>query len=133
MPTVTNPNLTLTTSEGQVTVRVRYDATFTPFERKLAELGLTYHSHITVHGIDDTVVGPSIVAVDFPTRHFPITPGSSDLVLPRDESETVGRGVLQEDPGAATDELKAKIYIHADNFPLERTEDTFTDEEILLG
>ncbi len=65
MPVVSNPHLTLTTSEGHVTVRVRYDVTFNAFERNLAELGKTWHSRITVHGIDGGVVGPSITAVDF--------------------------------------------------------------------
>ena len=77
MPVVSSPNLTLTTSEGQVTVRVRYDVTFNAFERSLAGLGKTWHSHITVHGIDGAVVGPSITAVDFPTRTFPVTAGTN--------------------------------------------------------
>jgi hypothetical protein len=133
MPEVNNTNLTLTTSDGSVEVRVRYDVTFSPLERQLAALGMEFHSHITAHGIDGDVVGPSIVAVDFPTRTFPVTLGDTELTLPRDESETVPRSALQEDTGGDRDELKAKIYIHSGNFPVERTPDSLTELEVLLG
>lgn len=133
MPTVSSPNLTLTTVDSQVTVRVRYNVTFNPFERGLAGLGKTWHSHITAHGIDGGAPGPSITAVDFPTRTFPVTTGTADQVFVRDESETVARGVLQEDPGADADELKAKIRIHSPEVLPEFTPDTFTDQEVLLG
>jgi hypothetical protein len=133
MPVVSSPNLTLTTSEGQVTVRVRYDVTFNAFERSLAGLGKTWHSHITVHGIDGAVVGPSITAVDFPTRTFPVTAGAAEQVLSRDEEEVVGRSVLQEDPVNDTDELKAKIRIHSPEVLDEFSPDSYTDREVLLG
>ena len=133
MPTVSDANLTLVTSEGQVNVRLRYKVTFSPFERALAGLGKTWHSHVTVHGVDGAVLGPSIGAVDFPTRTFDVTPGSTEQEFDRDESEDVGRGVLQEDPGGDTDEIKGKIRIHSPEVLLEFTPDTLTDQEVLLG
>jgi hypothetical protein len=133
MATVENANLTLTESEGRVTIRVRYDARFTPFERALHELGWRAHSHITAHGIDGATVGPSIGAVDFPQRNFALTPGDVDEVIPRDEEEVVDRDVLQEDINGDEDELKCKIRIHSVGIPPDFTADVFTDQEVMLG
>ena len=134
MPTIENPNLTLTESEGQVTVRVRYDARFTPFERALFQLGWAPHTHITAHGMDGATVGPEIQALDFGTRGFTLTAGSTDQVVAREQSETVARSLLQEDPANGdADELKVKIRIHSANMPPEFTPDVFTDQEVMLG
>ncbi len=130
MPTVTNPNLTLTESEGRVAIRVRYDATFSPFERQLVGLGAEYHSHITVHDFDggDTV---GAMLVDFPRSTFPITVGSGEQVFHRDQSVTVGRSELEGDPSGNDNELKAKIRIHTEDAQVAFTDEVLTDEEIL--
>jgi hypothetical protein len=130
MPTVTNPNLTLTESEGRVTIRVRYDATFSGFERQLVGLGAEYHSHIGIHDFDggDTV-GTELV--EFPTQTFPITVGSSDQVFHRDQSKTVNRSELKGDPADNDDELKARIRIHTNDAMVSFTPDVISDQEVL--
>jgi hypothetical protein len=130
MPTVTNPNLTLTESEGRVTVRVRYTATFTPFERQLVGLGASYHSHITIHDFDGgDALGAGLV--DFPTSSFPVTVGSGEQVIARDQSMTVDRGELKGDPENNDDELKARIRIHNPDAQVPFTEDVISDQEVL--
>src|SRR3712207_4135254 len=97
MATITDPNLTLTESEGRVTIRVRYDATFTPFERQLAGLGARWHSHVAIHDFDggDALGG---VLVELPRSSFPVTVGPGNQVIARDESTTVDRDELKGDP-----------------------------------
>ena len=131
MPEITNANLTLTESENQVTIRVRYDVSFSPFERTLGDLGLNYHTHTSVHGIDGAVVGGSLAGIDFGTPSFAVTAGNSDQVFHRDESRTVPRSALQEDPVGDPDELKVKIRVHSP-IPAENVEE-FTDQEILTS
>lgn len=133
MATVTNPNLTLTESEGRVTVRVRYDANFTPFERQLAALGKTWHSHVTLHGIDGSVVGDALPGISFPQMRFAVTAGSDTQVLPFDEDVVVDRSLLQEDAGADADEVKAKIRLHSPEVLEEFTADQLSDRESMLG
>jgi hypothetical protein len=136
MPTVENADLTLTTVDGRVTIRVTYDARFTPFERQLADLGMRYHSHINALGMDPagSLTGSNLVGVDFPTQNFPVTAGTVDQVLSRDESQTVIRDLLQEDPNSGdADEIRCKIRIHSVGIPPEFTADEFTDEKRLLG
>jgi hypothetical protein len=136
MPTVENADLTLTTVDGRVTIRVTYDARFTPFERQLADLGMRYHSHINALGMDPagSLTGANLAGVDFPTQNFPVTAGTVDQVLSRDESQTVIRALLQEDPNIGdTDEIRCKIRIHSVGIPPEFTADEFTDEKVLLG
>ena len=136
MPTVENADLTLTTVDGRVTIRVTYDARFTPFERRLADLGMRYHSHINALGMDPagSLTGANLAGVDFPTQNFPVTAGTVDQVLSRDESQTVIRALLQEDPNSGdTDEIRCKIRIHSVGIPPEFTADEFTDEKLLLG
>jgi hypothetical protein len=136
MPTVENADLTLSTVDGRVTIRVTYDARFTPFERQLAGLGMRYHSHINALGMDPagSLTGANLAGVDFPTQNFPVTAGTVDQVLSRDESQTVIRALLQEDPNIGdTDEIRCKIRIHSVGIPPEFTADEFTDEKVLLG
>jgi hypothetical protein len=110
MPTVTNPNLTLTTVDDNTTLRVTYTATFSEFERRLAGLGMKYHAHITAHGVDfGTDIGPSIETVDaaFGRPSFAVTDGTGDQVINHDKSATVPRSQLQEDPDLGNaDELQ---------------------------
>ncbi len=132
MPTVSTPNLTLTESEGRVTIRVRYTATFNKFDRQLSGLGKTWHSHITVHDFDGgSDVGAQLV--DFTPRHgFPVTVGNSDQALPGDESFTVNRDVLRGDTDG-TDELKANVRIHSEQTVEEFTDDAISDQENLTS
>ena len=84
MPTVSNVNLTLTTVDTDVTIRVTYDVEFNTFERKLTDLGLSYDTHVTIHDFDggDT---PGAQILDFyPGRYvLPVTSGNGSQVLAR--------------------------------------------------
>ena len=133
MPTVENPDLTLKTVDDTVTIIVDFDGRFSGLERQLAALGMSYHSHVDVVGIDNgTDVGPTIVSFDH--QPFKVTKGSSDQVIHKTLKLKVDRSALQEDPDAGNaDELKAKIRIHAPETPVEFTDDVFTDQEVLLG
>jgi hypothetical protein len=92
MPTVENANLTLKTVNDTVTIIVDFDARFSPFERQLAALGMNYHSHADVVGIDNgTDVGPTIVSFE----HEPLEPdtkSSGDQVIHKTlSSRSIGR------------------------------------------
>lgn len=132
MPTVNVPNLTLTETEGQVTARVRYTVTFNRFDRQLSALGKNWHPHVTLHdydGGDD--VGAQLV--DFlPRVSFPVTVGTTDQAIPRDESFTVDRDVLRGDTDG-TDELKAKVRIHSEQTVEPYTPDAVSDQENLTS
>ena len=89
MPTVTNPNLTLTESEGRVTIRVRADVTFSSVERQFSGLGMDWHPHITVHDFDGPRTDPGAQLFEFLTgtdrlADFAVTVGSGSQVLPID-------------------------------------------------
>ena len=135
MPTVSNVNLTLTTVNTQVTIRVTYDVEFTTFERKLTDLGLSYDTHVTIHDFDggDT---PGAEILDFyPGRYvLPVTSGtgSQDLVRGTSPGRCPGRS-LQVDPVGNDDELKAVVRVHANQWLDSFTEDAVSDQEILLG
>jgi hypothetical protein len=133
MPTVENPDLTLKTVNDTVTIIVDFDGRFSGFERQLAALGMTYHSHVDVVGIDNgTDIGPTIVSFDH--QPFGVTKGSGDQVIHQTLKLKVDRSTLQEDPDPGNaDELKAKIRIHAPETPVAFTDDVFTDQEVLLG
>ena len=66
MPTISDPNLTLSEADGRVTIRVRYEVTFDDFDRALAELGRNWHSHVNVHGFD----GGDELGADIPEAVF---------------------------------------------------------------
>jgi len=135
MPTVTNPTLSLTeTTTQMVTVKVTYDVTFTAVERQLFGLGLNYHSHVTVHGVDGSTVGSPLVNTDFPHRaigaHEGLTVGATDQTLDMEEEQTFGRSLLEEDPFGDPDELKCNIRIHSP-LPLQFSDDVFTATKVL--
>lgn len=134
MPTVSNVNLTLTTVDTQVTIRVTYDVEFNTFERKLTDLGLSYDTHVTIHDFDggDT---PGAEILDFyPGRYVvPVTSGNGSRTWHGDESRTVSRSSLQVDPVGNDDELKAVVRVHANQWLDLFTEDVVSDQEILLG
>src|SRR5688572_26185076 len=72
MPTVTTPNLTLSESNGIVTMTITFIPTFSTFEKELAALGCTYDAHYTVHGVDNGVPGAELTAVDIPNMAIPV-------------------------------------------------------------
>ena len=134
MPTVENPVLTLKTVDDKVTIIVDFDSRFTPFERQLAALGMSYHTHVDVVGIDNgTDIGPTIVSFE----HEPLQPdtkSSGDQLIHKTLKLTVDRSTLQEDPDPGNaDELEANIRIHAPQTPVEFTDDKYTNQEVLLG
>ncbi len=135
MPTVTNPNLTLTESEGRVTIRVRGDVTFSSFERQLAGLGQRWHPHITVHDFDGGD-GVGVQLFEFLSGsdrlgNFAVTTGSGSQTLPLDEERNIDRDDLKGDPAGNDDELKAKIRVHTGDAQVAFTADVLTDQEVL--
>lgn len=134
MPTVSNVNLTLTTVDDRVTIRVRYDVEFTTFERQLTGLGLSYDTHVTIHDFDGGN-DPGAQVLDFsPGRYtLPVSAGNGSQTLPGDEQRTVSRSSLQVDPAGNDDELKAVVVVHANQWLDEYTEGVVSDQEILRG
>jgi hypothetical protein len=138
MPTVENPTLTLSTVNNTTTIRVTFNARFTPFERQLAGLGMKFHQHVVVLGIDPPggTTGTDLFPTDpplFEHINFPVTVGTTDQVLPYDQSRPVARSLLQEDSGGDEDEIRCKVLIHAVGMPPEFTDDVFTPQQVLLG
>lgn len=131
MPSISNARLTLSESDGVVELRVVYDASFTAVDRQLAGLGLNFHAHTSVHGIDGSVVGPTLA--EFERHSFPVTvgPGRQDF---DDEEEVLflARTALGEDPVGDPDELKVKIRVHSPLPPLF-TEPAYSDLEVLTS
>jgi hypothetical protein len=119
MPTVSNVDLTLTTiSSGgadQVKIKVQYDVEFNSFERQLVGLGMTYHTHVTIHDFDggDTP-GTQILDFNSDNRNV-ITPtvGNGKVSKTHTETVTVTRNSLQVDPAGDDVELKAFVRVHA--------------------
>jgi hypothetical protein len=131
MPTVTSPNLTLSESNGIVTMTITFIPTFSSFERELAALGCTYDAHYTVHGVDNGVPGAELTAVDIPNMAMPVI--GLPQQLPVVQRVSVARSRLQEDPAAGdSDELKVQIRIHS-HVPPEFTAGVYTDEEVLTS
>jgi hypothetical protein len=134
MPTVSTPNLTLSESDGMVTIRVQYTATFDRFDRELTALGRRYHSHVTVHGWDGgPELGAAIDDAEFDRVDFAVTVGTTDQPFPQNVTKTVPRSVLQEDPTGNPDELKANVRIHSNQLVPEWTEDAISDQETLTS
>jgi hypothetical protein len=122
MPTVSNVELTLTTiSSGgadQVKIKVQYDVEFTTFERQLVDLGLTYHTHVTIHDFDGGAT-PGDQILDFsPSDRKVITPtvGTGRVSQTYKENTTVTRSSLQVDPAGDEVELKAFVRVHANEW-----------------
>jgi hypothetical protein len=132
VPSVERPLLELTATAGVVTIRVTFDARFTPFERRLAGLGMEYRSHVDVIALDApggttgmVVVGPSGFS---PFQHvaFAVTEGAGDEILKFDRSVDVDRDFLDE-ISDGTREIRCRIQIHADGMPPPLTDPVFTD------
>jgi hypothetical protein len=129
MPTVTIPNLTLSESNGIVTMTISFLPTFSNFEKELGSLGCTYDAHYTVHGVDNGLPGAELTTVDIPNSPIPV--GRLVPVLPVFQQVEVARSLLQEDPAAGdNDELKVKIRIHS-HVPEVFTPGDYTDQEVL--
>lgn len=134
MSSITGANLTLTTVDQNVTINVKFNAVFTPFERQLHGLGMTSHQHIDVLGIDPAGSTTGTVLTTFPLTNFAVTAGAGTQTIPRNESKTVTRGSLQEDTGLGdNDEIRCKIRIHSIGLPPAFSPDVFTDQEVLVG
>ena len=134
MPTVENPTLTLTTVNDATKVTVTFNAVFTAFERQLAGLGMTFHQHIDVIGIDPPGSFTGSVMIEFPMTGFAVTVGSGSQTIFRNAEMTTHRGTFQEDNQSGdADEIRCKIRIHSVGLPLVFSPDVFTDQKILLG
>jgi hypothetical protein len=135
MPAVERPLLVLTTTNDVVTIRVTFSARFTPFERRLAGLGMEFRSHVDVIGIDSPGGTSGTVIVDpsagfSPFRHvaFGVTDGPVDEIVPSDHSVDVDRDLLDEITNG-TGEIRCRIQIHADGMPPALTDPVFTDRQ----
>ena len=133
MPSINSPALALITVDDNVTVSVTYNAVFTPFERQLAGLGMTFHEHLDVFGMDPPGSLTGTFIQTFPRTRFAVTVGAGEQVIPRSTQMVMSRNSLQEDPGGDNDEIRVKIRIHSVGLPVPFTPDMFTDQEILLG
>lgn len=116
MPTISTPTLSLTDVGPGVVVQVRYTATFSRFDRQLAGLGKTWHSHVTIHDFDGGGdLGDVILDFGAPDdrERFAVTVGNSDQVFPMTEQLTViDQSILVVDPDGVN-ELKAQVRLHS--------------------
>ena len=137
MPTITFPNLTLTTVNNlTTTIRVTYTVEFTEFERSLAGLGMNFHDHIDVYGVDGSV--DTLLLADplpnFGTHSIAVTAGAGTQRFNIDRSIVVARSLLQEDTAVGdSDEIRCKVRIHSVGMPPELTPDAFTDLEVIAN
>ena len=130
MPEITAPNLTLTETENDVTINVRFTAVFSELERHLGQHGCDFHSHVEAYGMDPagSLTGTRLAVL--PQVDFPVNDSPVGGVFPYNESVTVSRASLQEDPAVRDDdEIRAKVRIHT-KLPPEYVE-MFTDQEVL--
>ena len=134
MPSVNGANLTLTTVNQNVTINITFNAVFTAFERQLSGLGMNFHQHIDVIGVDPSGGTTGTTLTSFPTTAFAVTVGAGSQTIPRNASITVTRASLQEDTAAGdNDEIRCKIRIHSVGLPPVFTPDNFSDQEVLIG
>lgn len=139
MPTTRNRELTLTRQGESVTIKVNYDAVFSPFERHLAKLGLRFRERIAVIGVDPPGATTGTVLGNFLAQFIPVPDGSTELPVPRERIRTLSRTALDEDQGPFVfpdfdaDEIRCRIRIEAIGLPPAVTPDAFTDQEVLGG
>lgn len=133
MPTVSNAALTLSTTNSDTTITLDFDAEFNEVERNLRSLGVTYHPHIDVVGVDG-VTRTVLLRDAFPHSNFgAVTPGTGPQTISRSMSITVPRSDLQEDSGGDEDEISCDIRIHSDGLPPPFTENVASPQQTLLG
>jgi hypothetical protein len=132
MPTVSNTALTLTTVNQNTTITVDFDTEFNEVERNLSSLGVKYHPHIDVVGVDGA--NQVVLLQDaFPHSNFAVTVGATPQTISRSMSITVSRASLQEDAGGDEDEILCNIRIHSDGLPETMTPDVASPQRVLLG
>ena len=136
MPNTSERQLTLT-NVGTGTdkkVTVTYNAHFTPFERHLAGLGLTFRELIYVMGMDPAGGTTGTILAVFPEVRLQVTDGNTPQTIPRTVSINLSRATLNEDPGTLRpddDEIRCKILILAAGMPPAVTPDAFTNQVVL--
>ena len=137
MPTTNSRNLTLNREGANVRVTVTYNAVFSPFERALVGLGMTFREQIAIIGVD-TVAPTNTVLGNFLVQTIPVTAGAGTLTVPRRREVVVTRATLDEDPSSLlvgpdfdADEIRCRIRIQAVGLPPAVTPDEFTDQEVL--
>jgi hypothetical protein len=128
MPTITNATLDLTTINDNVTADVTFDVVFSPFERNLAGLGMTFDRHVDIIGVDN---GATTVLTSFDPTNLPVTAGNSPQTIPVVLAVTKPRTLFQEDTN--DDEIGCNIRIHSQGFPPVFTPDFFTNQRVLVG
>ena len=82
MATINSAALALITVDDTVTVSVPFNAGFTAFERQLAGLGMKFHRHLDVVGIDPAGSLTGNVITSFPLVDFPVTVGAGTQTIP---------------------------------------------------
>lgn len=132
MPATSARNLTLTTVDNSVTVKVTYNALFSPFERHVASQGVRFLERIAIIGADPDGSTTGAVLKNFPAQVMPVTAGAGTQNLARVREIKVSRALLQEDPGLGdSDSIRCRISITPEGMP--KAVKAFTDEEVLLG
>jgi hypothetical protein len=128
MPTFHSIRLESQTSDDtqDVTLTVRYELRFSPLERFLAGVGLTFSERITVQGLDlrETEEGSLEFAVNetlafFPRQTIDVASGTGPLSVQRVRSRTFSRSSLQEDPSPPSDdEIACTITVEPVGLPV---------------
>ena len=114
MSQVSNAKLELVLQQdGNVDVKVSYDARFSTSERHWSGLGLIFLERILVFGVDVT---ESELLTTFIPLSLPVTDGDVPQIITRQRSSTVPRDVLNEDAFGA-DQIRCEIRIEPRNFP----------------
>jgi hypothetical protein len=132
VPTVSTPNLTVIKDGVLVVIQVSYRATFNHFDRQLAPLGKTWHSHVTLHDFDggDDIGRQILDFGDSGDREgFAVSVGTTDEVFEKNEQITViDRGLLLVDLDGVN-ELKAQVRLHSQQTVVEFTPGAISDQE----
>jgi hypothetical protein len=134
MPTVSNPNLTLTTvNNTSTTLTVTFDVEFNEVERNLVTFGVDWHPHIDIIGYDGPSGETELIRDAFPHNRLAVTVGSGNQTLRGvPYSTTVSRASLQEDTNG-DDEIKCNIRMHAGGLPEVFAEPVATPDKTLAG
>ena len=134
MPTVSNPNLTLTTvNNTSTTLTVTFDVEFNEVERNLVSLGVDWHPHIDIIGYDGASGETELMKDAFPHTRLGVTVGSGTQTLRGvPYSATVPRASLQEDTNG-DDEIKCAIRMHAGGLPEVFAAPVATADRTLAG
>jgi hypothetical protein len=115
MPTITNPNLTLsefidTDGKHKVTIQVTYNAVFSQCERSLSP-NLKFRETIKIVGVDFSPPSEQGLLDILPVQEIPVIAGSGSFTVQRTRTGLALRSLLQEDPGPDPDDIRCKISI----------------------